>query len=144
MFADSEAMKRQPNKRGKGEAGQAMVEFALVVPILLTVVFAAIEFGDAYWKYQQLSAAVSEGARKAIVSRNASDKSGTVTTAIRNAAPNLNSSSISVSMNPSGSSTWTAGSNIAVTATYPETISIVGIPVSSFNLTNTRSMRIEQ
>ncbi len=74
---------------GERERGQAMVEFALMLPILVTVMFAVIEMGDAYWKYQQLSAAASEGARKAIVSRSLSsaDREAAVETAVQNAAP---------------------------------------------------------
>lgn len=122
-----------------------MVEFALVIPILMMVVFASIEFGDAYWKFQQLSAAASEGARKAIVSRTDTTKQTTITNAVKDAAPGLIEDSINVYNDaPGWSGTWTPGNSVTIRATYPETINIVGIPVSTFNLSNTRTMRIEQ
>ena len=117
-----------------------MVEFAMVVPILLTIVFAAIQFGDAYWKYQQLSAATSEGARKAIVSRSDADHDTTIENQVKNAAPNLDPADINVQT----VSTWNAGDNVTVTATYPMKITILGATLFDDNLTSSRTMRVEQ
>ena len=117
-----------------------MVEFALVVPVLLTIVFAAIGFGDMYWKYQQLSAATSEGARKAIVSRNDPDRTNTVITAAQNAAPNLTPSSFGVTV----TSSWTPGQTVTVTGTYPISLHIIGINFYDGNLKSSRTMRVEQ
>jgi hypothetical protein len=55
------------HRRVKGERGVVMVEFAFVLPLLLTLVFGIMDFGRAlnYWIYQtHLS---SEGARYALV-----------------------------------------------------------------------------
>ncbi|MFZ4794908.1 MAG: TadE/TadG family type IV pilus assembly protein [Blastocatellia bacterium] len=45
------------------EAGQSMVELALVLPLFLTMVFAIIEIGRAYAVKQALTIAAREGAR---------------------------------------------------------------------------------
>jgi len=45
--------------------GQGMVEFALVLPILLLVIFGIIEFGRLLFTYSMISAASREGARYA-------------------------------------------------------------------------------
>src|SRR5690242_11483931 len=45
----------------------AMVEFAIVLPIILLVVFASIDFGRALYTVNNLTAAVREGARLASV-----------------------------------------------------------------------------
>ena len=50
-----------------------MVEFALVVPILLLVVFAIIQFGMLYNNYITLTDATRVGARKGAVSRTAAN-----------------------------------------------------------------------
>jgi Flp pilus assembly protein TadG len=123
-----------------GERGQALVEFAMVVPILLTIVFAAMEFGQAFWHYQQLSAAASEGARKAIVSRNDPDRENTIITQTHNAAPGLKSADMKVEV----TSTWTPGDNVTVTARYPEDITVMGIHFYDDDLVSTRTMRVEQ
>ena len=48
--------------------GQGMVEFALVLPILLLVMFGIIEFGRLLFTYSMISAASREGARYAAAS----------------------------------------------------------------------------
>jgi len=47
------------------ERGNAMVEFAIILPLLLIVVFGIIDFGRALYTANNLTAAVREGARLA-------------------------------------------------------------------------------
>lgn len=136
-------MSRCAHRRARGERAQATVEFALVLPILVLILFGVFAFGRAFWTYQQLSAATSEGARRAAVSRTNSDKTTAVTNAVKNAAPSLNANKITVSISPDGSSTWTSGSSVSVTAKYPEQIKILGITFFDGNLTTTRTTRVE-
>ena len=49
------------------EAGQALVEFALVVPLLLLLVVGVIEFGRAWNVSQAVNYAARQGARTAAV-----------------------------------------------------------------------------
>jgi Flp pilus assembly protein TadG len=49
------------------ETGAAAVEFALVLPILLLIVFGIFAFGQFYSEYQILQGAAREGARHAAV-----------------------------------------------------------------------------
>jgi hypothetical protein len=53
------------DRRGAGrrELGQSMVEFALVLPLFLTIVFAVVEIGRAFATKQALTIAAREGAR---------------------------------------------------------------------------------
>ena len=53
----------------KRESGQAMVEFAIVLPVLLVLVFGIIQFGIVFNHYLTLTDAVRAGARQAAVSR---------------------------------------------------------------------------
>jgi Flp pilus assembly protein TadG len=59
------------NKRAhmRSERGQTMVEFTLVLPVLLVVLFGIIQFGIAFNNYVALTDAVRAGARTAAVSR---------------------------------------------------------------------------
>ena len=50
---------------GRDERGQALVEFALVLPILLILVLGIIEFGRAWNLHQTITHAAREGARMA-------------------------------------------------------------------------------
>lgn len=128
-----------PQLRRHAEDGQAFVEFALIVPVLLTIILAGISFGDLFLKYQQLSAATSEGARTGIVSRNQSSRSNLVEQATRSAAPNLTAKDLNVAI----TSTWNAGDPITVTATYPATVRVLGVTLFDSTLTSTRTMRVE-
>ena len=52
-------------QRARNERGQAAVELALILPVLVVIVYAIFQFGQVYLQYQEVSAATSEGARKA-------------------------------------------------------------------------------
>ena len=69
------APEQLPRSRGhfsalrRDERGQALVEFALVVPILLLLVIGIFDFGQALNYYNQESQLVGQGARAATVNR---------------------------------------------------------------------------
>jgi Flp pilus assembly protein TadG len=54
----------------KGERGTAVVEFALVAPLLFLIVFGIIEFGRILNAYNQLTQLSGQGARAAAVTSN--------------------------------------------------------------------------
>lgn len=60
-------MKRQIGARQDGERGQSMVEFALMLVILLTILMGVLDLGRAYFAYIALQDAVAEGAAYAAV-----------------------------------------------------------------------------
>ena len=78
---------------GDGRNGQAIVEFALVLPIFVLLVFGAIEFGRAYYDLHLLTNAAREGARYGIV--NEGDATG-----VQNAVSNL-TAGMNISFPPS-------------------------------------------
>jgi hypothetical protein len=55
---------RRPSSRTRG---QALLEFALVLPIFLALLFMIVDFGRVVWATGSLSSAAREGARYAIV-----------------------------------------------------------------------------
>jgi Flp pilus assembly protein TadG len=57
--------RRAPRRRG--ERGQALVEFALILPVLLLLVLGIIEFGRAWNLSQIITDAAREGARQAVL-----------------------------------------------------------------------------
>ena len=59
--------------------GQSMVEFTLILPVLMLMIFGIYQFGQTYSDYIQVTNAARTGGRKALVSR--SDANG-VTDAI--------------------------------------------------------------
>ena len=58
---------RPGGRRAEGERGAALVEAALVLPILFLILFGTIEFGMAVNDYQSVRQGVREGARQSVV-----------------------------------------------------------------------------
>ena len=55
-----------PAKASTGQRSQALIEFALISPVLLLLVFGIIDIGRAVFYYDTLAHAAREGAREAI------------------------------------------------------------------------------
>ena len=100
----------------KNNRGQAMVEFALVVPVLLLLVFGIMEFSMVMHQYMAVAEGAREGARSAALGSN----DAVVAAAAKNAAPGLESSRIEVSVLPTPERT--RGESVTVTVSYPVTL----------------------
>lgn len=129
-------MRRQ---RRSQEDGQALVEFALVLPLLVLVLFAVIQFGIAFNNYVTLTDAVRAGARTASVSRFSSTPGAQAEAAVRDAAVNLDQGELAVTV----SSSWARGDDVRVVATYPYEIDLVGLVVASGSLQSETTERVE-
>jgi Flp pilus assembly protein TadG len=125
--------------RLKNERGQTMTEFALVLPVLALVLFAVIQFGIVFNNYVTLTDATRAGARKGAVGRHLSDPVGSATAAVRASAKDFNQSNLNVSV----TSTWAAGDDVTVTATYPYSVSLLGMVVKSGRLSSSTTERVE-
>lgn len=73
---------RAPRRWRRSQRGQAAVEFVIVLPILLVLLFALIEFASAWRKYQLITNISREGVRLAVVNRTNPDP--LVTTRVNN------------------------------------------------------------
>lgn len=120
------------------EQGQAMVEFAVVLPLLLLLLFAIVQFGIVFNHYVALTDAVRAGSRVAAVSRFEPCPSCKAETAVRAAAPALNES-----LDVQVVSSWLPGEQVTVTGAYPYEINILGKVVSSGWLTSEVKERVE-
>ena len=67
----------------RGQTGQAMVEFALAVPLLLTLAFGIMEFGRLFFAYSSVVTATREAARYGSSVDNYQDCSGIQAAAVR-------------------------------------------------------------
>jgi Flp pilus assembly protein TadG len=121
-----------------GESGQAVIEFVLVVPVLLFVLFAIAQFAFVYSHYVQLTDATRVGARVAAVSRATCP--GNAEQAVRDSAGGLDDTKLNVSIS---SCPWSAGGQVEVSATYPWSIDLIGIVVASGTLSSTTKERVE-
>jgi Flp pilus assembly protein TadG len=124
----------------RNEQGQTMTEFALVLPVLALILFAVIQFGIVFNNYVTLTDATRAGARKAAVSRDDPNRDADVLAAVRSSASDLDGSKLSVSP---PTSTWDSGTDVTVTASYPYSISLLGLVVKSGRLSSTTTERVE-
>jgi len=130
----------------RSERGQAAVEFALVLPLLIVLFLGIVEFGIAFNNYVTLTDAARVGARNAITMRVGGTTVDEAKQAVRSAAGDLNQSKLDVNVDdPTDPNFQTAGSQITVTATYPYTIDIplLGLSLMSGTLTSTAAERLE-
>lgn len=116
-----------------------MVEFALVVPLLLVVLFGIIQFGVVYNDYVTLTDATRVGARKAAVSRRSADPVGEAVAKVESSASGLDLSKLDVTVN----ATWEHGEDVTVSASYPYEIDLLGFVVASGNLESETTERVE-
>jgi Flp pilus assembly protein TadG len=124
------------------ERGQTLVEFALVLPILSLLLLGVIQFGVAFNNYITLTDAVRAGARKGAVGRHLQDPEGAVRQTITTAASdNLKPADLRITVN----SSWSQGSDVTVTATYPYEIKLLGfgVTVTSGRLSSSTTERVE-
>ena len=126
--------------RLKDETGQNLVEFTLVVPMLLILVFGIAEFGRAWMTKSILTGAAREAVRVAVV-----DTTGTAN-AIARADQVLSSAGIlsaTVNVIDNGASFGTVTATVSYK--FPVVVAgfIPGLDCSTIPLTSTTSMRRE-
>ena len=125
-----------------------MVEFAIVVPLLLVLVFGIVQFGIVFNHSLTLTDAVRAGARQAAVSRTLPGGPAAAVAATEARVRSAAAGSLSDAGDPSAlvvtvTSTFLQGSDVTVSATYPYTIDLLGIPVKQGRFTSETTERVE-
>ncbi len=83
----------------RSDAGQALVEFALVMPVVLLMLVGIIEFGRAWNVQQVITDAAREGCRQGVLANPAITQAsvvGTINTALARAAIDTNVTQITL------------------------------------------------
>jgi len=123
----------------RAEEGGALVEMALILPILATLVLGIMSVGVMFMNYLDLTEATGSGAQYLqLIRTSTTDPCQATYTAITNAAPNLTPANLSLSFNLNGTkvsgdtcsgyqSDLSAGTPLSVTATYPCNLNIYGV-----------------
>jgi Flp pilus assembly protein TadG len=131
--------------RYREEDGQGMVEFMIVLPFLLMLLFAIIQFGIAFNQYLTITDAARVGARAAAVAYSSGQCTAALT-AVQNDVSNSEWSVISSGGYFACSPGANPGDQLTVTVQYPCSISIPFIGVSlctSPTMTATAKERVE-
>ncbi|MGD0204933.1 MAG: TadE/TadG family type IV pilus assembly protein [Dehalococcoidia bacterium] len=138
--------RRITRRTGKGQAGQSLVEFTLVLPIFLLVLFAIIDFGMAFNAWITVTNSAREGGRLATLGATAT----AVEQRVRTATSTLDQSKLTVTVtNAQG----TSGDPVVVNVSYKYSLitplanimTIVGGGTikQTFTLSSTADMRLE-
>lgn len=140
------------------EAGAALVEFAVLAPLLIVLIFGVVEFGYLFAQYNEIRHAAREGGRYAAVSNPDRDGGGVGDSDVIDAVcdalnlPGGSTFDISVTAETPGGTALTgagvtAGNTgiVTITATIPPLTNIPIItPFLPSDLSNTAVFRIEQ
>ncbi|MEO8411999.1 MAG: TadE/TadG family type IV pilus assembly protein [Propionivibrio sp.] len=133
--------------RKLNERGAVAVEFALLLPVLLMILFGIIEFGMIMYGREVVTNASREGARAGIVQVSPKPTSGDITTIATNylTGTGVNLSDVTISVAGAGGS---SPATVTVTATYnypwliPYIPTVLGLP-SPLPITMSTTMRHE-
>ena len=128
------------------ETGSALVEMAVVLPIILCLLTGIFSVSAALYQKLQLAEAMSSAGRVLAADRGATDPCADAVTALNAASPGLASSSIGITISIDGNSYGTnkstvscttaggannplmpAGSTATIQASYPCSLSIYGV-----------------
>jgi len=118
------------------ERGSVAVEFALVLPILATLLIGILEFGNAFGAQLAVTNAAREAARTMAVQNSTSAaQSSALAAAQALARPAMTASEVAISP-----STCSAGSTATVTIRYPFTF-LTGFFGTGFTMTGKAAMQ---
>jgi Flp pilus assembly protein TadG len=123
----------------KSESGQSLVEFALIVPLLILLLFGIVDFGRIFHAYLTIDHAGREAARAASIGKDDTQvKSTAVTDAV-----GISLTTDRVVISPNG--TRVSGNDVSITITYPITFltPVIGSIVGPITLEDTTVMRVE-
>ncbi|KRQ86266.1 TadE-like protein [Caloramator mitchellensis] len=115
--------------------GQALVEFAIILPILIFIIAGIIEFGMMLNSYLTIQNASREGARYGIMGANDSE----IIQIVRNISPNLDDSKLGIEITP-GEGSRKSGDTINVKVIYDYELIV---PVISNLLGNNIELKAE-
>lgn len=96
----------------KDDRGQALVELALIMPLLIMLLFGVIEFGRVFNAYLTVTSASREGARAATLGADNS----TIQQKVKEATPHFDQSKLTVDIVPF--SDRKRGDSVSITVNY--------------------------
>ena len=138
--------------RAGSESGSALVEAAMVLPILLVVVLGIGRFGITFNNYIIVTDAVRAGGRQLALSRGLANPCLAAKNRVLSAATSLAPASLTITTVVNSTSyagtcnaaVMTVGSDATVTATYPCDLAVFGINYApGCTLTSTVTERVE-
>jgi Flp pilus assembly protein TadG len=140
---------RKSGRLVRREDGQAYVEFALILPVLLLIVLGIIQFGNAFRTYIALTDATRVGARQASVSMSvaAPDRVPQIEQKMHEAAAGLDAAKMSITVTPQDTDgnqgVWEPSGQVTVRASYPFDVNLFGIVLFDSTINSRTTERVE-
>ena len=120
----------------KSDHGVSAIEFAIISPVLITILLGIFQFGTAMNDYLVLTNAAAKGALTIALGRGTAAPYTTTISAISAAAPNLTPANITTTVTINGTACSTdsgcstalvAGVSAVVKTTYPCNLTVMGV-----------------
>jgi Flp pilus assembly protein TadG len=120
----------------KNDEGVSAIEFAIISPVMITLMIGIFQFGVAMNHYLNLTNAVAQGALTIALSRGTTTPYTSMKSAISSAAPNLLPAQTTITVKINGtactddatcSPKLVAGQPALVKATYPCNLTVMGV-----------------
>lgn len=121
---------RSAGRRATGDRGAEAVEFAVIVPVLLALLFGLISFGLLFFSQISLEQAAREGARLAAICNQDSACLSGVPARVQSRAPNIAIDSSQITVTPCPAGDPTASATVTVAYKYK-----LGIPPFAAGIT---------
>jgi Flp pilus assembly protein TadG len=121
-------------RRWRDERGAAAVEFALVFPLLILVLFGVVEYGAVYNAQLLVTGAAREAAREMAVTGDAGSATSAALTAATGLVPALTPGDVAYSGG------CTPGADVSVTVSYQKPF-LTGLFGATVDLTGTATRR---
>jgi Flp pilus assembly protein TadG len=122
--------------------GQALIEFALILPILLLLVLGILEFGRAWNLAQMMSDVAREGTRRAVIADGATEQEVKDFMALKLETAGVPIEAITIDFTATGG-TWHTGEMQTCTIRIPYSWMFFGRAFRPITLTSSFTMRME-
>ena len=127
---------KAPESTSSRSAGQALVEFAFVLPVLLLLMVAIVDFGIIFYTQMTVTNAAWEGARAGATIVDPTQGDQEITGAVQAAAYGLDSSRLTINIDPAQDESprnqpypAPRGESLTVTVQYPVELSFPALTV---------------
>lgn len=117
---------QNPLHQADEERGQAMIEFALTIPLFLALLLGFVGFGLIFYSYLTVTLSSREGASAIIHNPNLTVAE--VQQKVRDTSISLDRSALTITVEPSNTADWVSGVKVNVTARYVVPLPTVSIP----------------
>lgn len=113
-------------KDSRSQEGQAMVEFALTIPLFIAIFMGFILFSMLFYSYLTVTLASREGAGALV--RDPKQTVAQIQARVRSTSISLDPAGLTVTVEPANTADWLPGVKINVTAVYMVPLPIISIP----------------